>query len=217
MGFFSSILEPFTGKEAAKESTRAGIRSARAEEEARNQLIERTQPFVDVGVGAAGGLQQFIDDPSGYSFLENNPMFQAAVNNAGDRIGNANASRGKFNSGGTVDQLFQNYLATGDQFVNSGFNRQYQPTQFGGNMALGVGTNVGNSITAGQNALNAGNIGAANARSAGMSNLIGLGTTIYGATGGFGNLFGGGGSGAISNAVAPSDYGSLGIGLGGGG
>ncbi len=88
-------------------------------------------------------------------------------------------------------------------------------------MALGVGTNVGNSITAGQNALNAGNIGAANARSAGMSNLIGLGTTIYGATGGFGNLFGGGGSGggsgAISNAVAPSDYGSLGIGLGGGG
>ncbi len=123
MGFFSSILEPFTGKKAAKESKRAGIRGARAEEEARNQLIERTQPFVDVGVGAAGGLQQFIDDPSGYSFLENNPMFQAAVNNAGDRIGNANASRGKFNSGGTVDQLFQNYLATGDQFVNSGFNR----------------------------------------------------------------------------------------------
>ena len=192
MGFFSRLTEPFTGKEAAKQAKRAGRRSARAEEEARQQLIERTQPFVDVGNSAATAMQPFVDDPSGYSFLENNPMFNAAVDYAGDRISNAQGARGKFNSGGTIDELFKNYLAIGDSFVNSGFERVNRPFVQGGNMALGVGSNVSNSITSGANALNAGYIGEANARSAGMSNLFNLAGSVAGAFGGFG---GGGGTG----------------------
>lgn len=192
MGFFSSITEPFTGKEAAKQAKRAGRRSARAEEEAREQLIERTQPFVDVGNTAAGAMQTFVEDPTGFSFLENNPMFQAAVDDAGDRVANVTASKGKFNSGGTIDQLFKNYLAIGDSFVNSGFERVNRPFVQGGNLALGVGNNVADSITSGANALNAGYIGEANARSAGMSNLLGTAASIFGAVGGFGG-FGGGG------------------------
>lgn len=198
MGFFSRLTEPFTGKEAEKQAKRAGRRSARAEEEARGQLIERTQPFVDVGLGAAQGLQTFVDDPTGFSFLENNPMFQAAVDNAGDRVSNAAAASGKFASGGTVDQLFQNYLAIGDSFVNSGFERMNRPFVQGGNMALGVGSNVGNSITSGANAINAGNIAGANARSAGMSNLLGTAASIFGAVGGFG-----GGGGEMIQAGQP--------------
>ena len=167
-------LDKITGKDSAKAARRAGNAQIRAEREAREQLVELQQPFIDLGTEALPGLRTFIDDPTGFQFLQDNPLFDAAVENANRATMNLSAAGGRANSGGAVDQLFRNYLAIGDDFVNSAFRRATVPVEIGQNAASFTGTNVANSITNEGNARAARFAGEAAAGQQGINNILGI-------------------------------------------
>jgi len=217
MGFLSDIVGGITGegaadasKDAAELQYQATQDSIEFQRDALAQQQELNQPYIDLGQEYLPGLTQFFDnplnntaqtlqnDPYGANYLSNNPLFQASIDNAADQLKGTAAAQGKLNSGGLVDQLFQNYLATGDQYygnfigrsdstATNQLNRLLQPIQLGQNSANFQGTNIGanaNNISEltgqGANALGAGKVGAANAYAGGAENLLNIGAMIYG-------------------------------------
>lgn len=175
IGDLVSGISGQSGAEAALAGSQLQYLSSK---EAREQLERLNRPYLDLGNSAIPAFKSFTADPSGYSFLQNNPMFSAAVDNANSVVSNASAASGKFNSGGTVSELFNRYLSMGDQFVNSAYNRLLGPVTIGQNAANFQGANSANLSTQGANALAAGGIGAANAQAQGASNLVGIAGTI---------------------------------------
>lgn len=198
-GFVSDVFDALTGKgsqdaakEAAETQSEAAIRAAELQAETADKALEfiteLNAPFVELGTSAIPQLTPFIEDPTGASFLQGNPLFQAAVDDAGRRTGNVAAATGRFNSGGTTDQLFRNFLSIGDQFTNSAFNRLLQPVTIGQNAANFQGSSGANLLTGSANAQAGGITGAANAQAAGLvggqnafnqgiNNLLGTGLT----------------------------------------
>lgn len=173
MGFLDTI----TGKTAAGAARDAAGIQAQSAVDARNYVEESSQPYRDLGTNNIQGLQSLIDNPMGY--LQNNPMFDAALNSANVNSGNQAALQGKFNSGGMVNSLFNNYLATGDNMINSQYNRLLNPVQMGQNAALTTGGQVSDLITGRANAQASGLVGAANARGAGVGNMLGIGSMLF--------------------------------------
>jgi len=238
MGFLSNIVGGITGSDAAKASKDAGKLQYDAamagidfQKDALAQQTALNQPYIDMGTQALPGFQQalqtpqhytaFQNDPTGYSYLQNNPMFQAAVDYSTGNLKKGASAMGKYNSGGLVDQLFQNYLATGDQYWNNylargesltggNVNRAAMPVQLGQNAANFQGTNIANSANMvsdltlqGANAQGAGIVGAANANAQGAGNLINLATMgLYGLSGG-----GAPSGGGFGNGWSGSSYG----------
>ncbi len=174
MGFLSSVVGSFTGSSAARSSRRAAQQQIAAEERGRQQLIDLQEPFIELGRDAIPGLQTFIDDPTGASFLQGNPMFDAAIDNVNRVVSQGGAAAGRFNSGGITEELFNRYLATGDSLVNSAFNRAIAPITIGQNAASLTGTQNAASLGRAGAARAGGTIGAANARAGGVNNLITL-------------------------------------------
>lgn len=174
-----------SGEEAAQDAANmqykaamAGVQEQRA---ARESMRQDLLPYQQLGTAAIPQYQQMLTPQGQYSYLESNPMFQAAVNNAATQMKGTGAATGKYNSGGMVNQLFQNYLGQGENFINSQYNRLYNTVGIGQNSAAMQGTNTANSAAQisnlygqGANAMAAGQIGAANAQAQGTQNLMGL-------------------------------------------
>lgn len=221
MGFFSDVVGGLTGSTAAGAARRAGRRVSEAALEAgdiqagaateaagvqeatlRDALAQTqglTSPYTQLGTQNIGAFQNLISDPA--SFLENNPMFNAAIAGTSEQIKRNQALSGKLGSGGTVNQLFQNYLAQGNEQINQQYNRLLNPIQMGQQSALSqagltsnllsqVGgvqaggiTGAANAQAAGlvgsANALASGQIGAANAQQQGLTNVLGLGALAF--------------------------------------
>ena len=195
--FVGDVFDAVTGKGSQKATEKgaeiqseAAVQAAQIQadsaREALDRVTELNAPFVALGESAIPGLTSFIEDPTGASFLENNPLFDAAVDDAAARTLNLASAGGRAGSGGTVDELFQNFLSIGDQFVNSAFNRLLAPTTIGQNAAAFEGTAGANLLTQSANAQAGGITGAANAQAAGLiggqnalnqgiNNLIGTG------------------------------------------
>ncbi len=257
MGFFSKIIDKVTpqgfidditgetGSDAAKESAKAiGQYADQAREEITAGAAEQMallQPFAEFGdlgrlqaairgTDASGTLKA---DPYGINYLSNNPLFKAAVDNAGDQLKFSQAAQGKLQSGGTIDQLFKNYLAIGDQMYGNylnrldttkmnNINRELIPVNIAQQAAgaqVGVlgarDANLSNLLLAKGNSQAAGIVGAANAEMAGTNNLINLGSQLAGfaLNGGFAGRGGGGGGYTYNGGFNPI-YGNLGgIGL----
>lgn len=160
MGKFTSKVTDALGftdykgeKKAVQRATRAQQQSlseqlANARQEMR--ILERAgrdaqsyqRPYVEMGRAAIPGMQQLLTTEGQYDYLSSNPMFQAAVENAADVMTSRGAAAGKFNSGGTVDQLFKNYLATGEDFIGSQYSRLFNTVGAGQTAA----SNMGNII-----------------------------------------------------------------------
>ncbi len=143
-------------------------------------------PFRQMGLDAMPGFQGLLSSQGQFDFLQSNPMFQAAIGNANNAINTNASATGKLNSGGTIDQLFQNYLATGDNFVNSQFNRLLSPVNIGQSAAAGsanMSNNFANQIggaIGGQGDINAASrLGQQNARGAMGNNLLALGAMAF--------------------------------------
>ena len=171
------------GKRAAGASRYSAELQAQSAAEAREQAERLNAPYLALGESAVPGLQQFIDDPTGASYLASNPLFGAAVDYTSDRIENRASAGGRLNSGGTVEQLFQNYLAQGDRLVNSGFQRALAPVQLGQNAANFQGANSGALITDAGAAQAAGVVGAANATNSAQNQMLGFGAQALGSLG----------------------------------
>lgn len=174
-----------SGEDAANDAaalqynaTMAGVEEQRA---ARESMRKDLLPYQQMGTAAIPQYQQMLTPQGQQSYLQSNPMFQAAVNNAATQMKGTGAAAGKYNSGGMVNQLFQNYLGQGENFINSQYNRLYNTVGIGQNSAAMQGTNTANSAAQisnlygqGANAMAAGQIGAANAQAQGTQNLMGL-------------------------------------------
>ena len=201
---------------AAKKSAKAALEAARIQaasaREAREQQERLNKPYIDLGTENIGAYQDILDDPRyntfetlqrdpyGADYLSNNPMFQASIDSAGRQMGAGSAAQGKLSSGGLVDALFQNYMATGDQYYgnylqrsdllgSSAYNRALMPVEIGQNAANFQGVNSANLITGAGNALAAGKIGQANAYGQTAQNLANIGGQVlgYGANSGWFN------------------------------
>jgi len=177
---------------ASKDSAKIIAESA---QEARDQMERLNQPYLNLGEGSIGNLVDavnapnyskiFNQDPTGYTFLENNPLFQAAVDHSARQMKGVGAAQGKFNSGGMVKDLFSDYLARGDQFfgtylsrgdnlTNTAVNRALVPVTIGQNAANFQGVNASSLITGAGSALGAGEVGSANAWANGVGNALGF-------------------------------------------
>ena len=184
------------------------------QKEADALAAQRLQPFVDLGTSNIQGLQGLLTPQGQMGYLQSNPMFQAAVQNAASQTKGAAASQGKFGSGGLVNQLMQNYLSQGEQFVGNQFNRLTNTVGMGQASAAGQ---AANSLNAANNITgilgNQGDIRSAgtmagqniqNQALGGGLNMLGGGLLGSGLLGGSG-LAGGGMAGAGLGAMFFSD------------
>ena len=178
---------------SARDSAQAQIEAIRLAIEEQRRAAEQGLGFLDpfsqvgqIGIDQAG----FATDPQAqFEFLQNNPLFQFALDNANQSSLAQSAAGGRLASGDTLQQLTNNAFLTAQPLVdrqiggiNNLLNLGTGIAQSQANTALGVGSNVSNLLTDQGAALAGGIAGAANARAQGTENLINLGGTLFGAS-----------------------------------
>lgn len=169
-------------------------KSLEFQKESRDTARADLEPFRSAGATDITGLAELVTNPQKQlEFIQNNPFFGAMAEKAkSDILGNA-AAKGKVGSGGTAEALQNSLLLLGNDLINQDVNRRHNLAALGSNAAAGQATatqqtagQVGNSytntsntiadlITQGGNAVAAGKVGAANARTNAMNNLMNTG------------------------------------------
>ena len=184
-------------KSAASTQAAATREATAAQERALQQTRQDLQPFRQVGEGQIDPLtglvdqqQQLATDPQAQlNFVQDNPFFNALADESQRRIFQNQAARGKVGSGETAEALQNSILLLGNDLINQQLDRSQQVfgnrlgiTQLGANAAarqgqaaLSTGTNIANLTTQRGNALAAGQVGAANARTQGINQAINAG------------------------------------------
>lgn len=224
MGGFVSKVTDAIGLTNYGDQKKAVDKTMNAQIGASNQQLEyqkeadvtqaqRLQPFVDVGLSSIDPYKAMMTPQGQMNYLTDNPMFDAAVNKQNEELKYASAAGGRANSGDIRNALFQNYLASGTEFVDRQINRLLSAIGIGQSSAarqaansIGLANNmtdiVGNQgdirasgIMAGQN-IN-------NAATSGGTNLLMQGAMMYAGAGfpGLSGLFGGGGGGGDGGYV----------------
>jgi hypothetical protein len=174
----TGVVDQFTGKAGERAANEAAGIQATAAEEASGLF----DPFAQLG---QQGLDQanFLTDPQAqFDFLQNNPLFQGALDNANRQTSQLAAARGRLSSGDTLQQLSQNTLLAASPLI------QQQKQSILGNLGFGERTaaNQANLRTDRGAALAGGVVGGQNARASGVNNLLNLGGQIFGGLGGGG-------------------------------
>ena len=141
----------FGGESSTKNAGKASEAGVRQQIDylrgAESRATARLSPFVELGTSNISPFQQLLTSEGQMGYLENNPIFQAAVNNSADQLKSSAAASGKFGSGGLVNQLFQNYLGQGENFISNQFNRLLAPIQIGQSAAAGSAANTLNTAS----------------------------------------------------------------------
>ena len=157
---------------AARQASQAEINFSR---ESRDLARKDLQPFRNFGAQGIDVLNTLLTPEGQYEYVADHPLFQASVDHTSDQLKNIAAANGNLNSGGTVDQLFKNYLATSQQFIQPQINNLFNRVNMGqsaaagqANTALSTGANMASSAGAGI-------VGAANARTNAFNQLLNLG------------------------------------------
>ena len=190
MGFVRRL----TGKTAAQAATTAAdVQQTQALTSAADVGVAGTQagalldPFAQLG---QTGVEQagFLTDPQAqFEFLQGNPLFQAALENANRITQQSVASQGRLSAGDTALDLSKNFLVAAQPLISQ------QRQAIGGLIDLGRGTaqqqggiiqstaaNVANLQTGGAAAQAAGIVGAETARGVGQQNILDIGAKIAG-------------------------------------
>lgn len=219
MSFISDFFKDITGRTARDAATsageiqsQAGIDAAAGIGRAGDIAGGLFDPFQAVG---QQGLEQagFLGDPQAqFDFLQNNPLFQLALNNANEQTKFGAASRNRLSAGDTLTQLANNVLLSAsplidrqrqDIFGQLGFGRGIAADQ--ANILQNTALNQGNFLTGAAASEAGGIVGGANAQGAGANNLLSIAGLI---AGGIGNPF--------SSPVANAGTGVLNTNLGSG-
>ncbi len=206
MSFIKDTFNALTGRSAADAATQAANVQAGAGQQAIGSVQDaaaRAQGFLSpfAGVGQQGIEQAgFLGDPQAqFDFLQNNPLFQLALDNANQGTLGRQAAGGRLGAGDTLTQLTNNAFLQASPLIDRQRQDILAQLGFGAGIAgqqagieQGLGSNIANLQT-GIGATQAGGIvGSANARQAGIGNLLSTGLLAGGIFGGFG---GGGGGG----------------------
>lgn len=141
-------------------------------------ILRQFDPLITRGIEASG----FLADPDAqFNFLEDNPLFRMALDEANAGSVSRLASQGKLQSGETQSELARNVFLAGIPLLD----RQRQDVGNLINLGTGVGTSQANilqGLSAGVSPVltdigasnAAGIIGANNARQQGIENLFGI-------------------------------------------
>lgn len=164
----------FGGESSVKQ---AGGEQLAAERERINYLERSSAPFVDLAKQNIPQFQALLDPQNQSAYLQNNPLFQAAIQNTGRQLGASSAAQGKLGSGGLVDQLMQNYLSQGENYITNQYNRLLAPVQIGQAAAAGSSAQIGNAMSNIGDIKSATILGRQNASAALGNNLIQGATT----------------------------------------
>ena len=189
MGFVSDLWHGITGETAADAATSAadtqyqGIQDAIAEQRrAAAEGLGFLKPYEQIGQDA---LKQtgFLTDPTQqFEYLQSNPLFKLALENANKTTQNQAAAGGRLSAGDTLQQLSNNVLLSASPLIQSQKSSIMNLLKAGAgiagaeaNTAINVGNTVSDLITSGADALAAGETAAANAQTQGAQNLFNLG------------------------------------------
>jgi len=189
MSFITDALFGGGAADAATESAEiqsdAALAGLAATEAATEQGLGFLQPFSGVG---QQGLSQasFLTDPNAqFDFIKNNPLFKLALDNANTGTQNLAAAGGRLSAGDTLQQLSNNVLLSASPLIADQKKSIGDLLNFGSgiattqaNTAINQGTNAANLITDAGAANAAGVVGAANAQSAGVNNLLTTGLNL---------------------------------------
>ena len=233
MGFLQDVGDAITGKTQADAALAAAdVQTQTGQAQAANLLARegeitgQFQPFADFGAGLipgaqqAFGQQQALFGPQAGANLLQSDTFQALLGRGQEDILGRQAALGRVGTGETQGFLQENALRTGFDVLNQERQAALANTQSflggvgqGQQAAGGIASALQNSILnqanlqTGAAAAEAGGlIGAANAQTAGVGNVLGLGAAAlssgFGGFGGFSNPFGGGAPGVPTNFSA---------------
>jgi hypothetical protein len=179
-------------EDAAQIQAQSITQALNASEAASEQGLGFLAPFGQVGQQAIGQAGFLTDPNAQFDFLQSNPLFQLALDNANEVTGKAAASRGRLSAGDTLQQLSNNVLLQGRPLIQDQKNSILDLLGFGAgvatnqaNTAIGQGSTAAGLITDRGSALAAGEIGSANAQTAGANNLLNTGLLAGGIFGGF--------------------------------
>lgn len=211
MGFLGSLfggaktlagsLTGAEGYKAANKASKAQTAAVKQAEELQRNFSTYSrnilQPYADIGANQINsGNVNFLTDPNArFQYLQSNPLFAMALENANQGTNARAAAGGKFNSGGNAGNLAQNVLLNSQPFLESrdrnimallGTGENAANNQAG--TAFNEGINLADLRTQGGNARAAGYIGQANALSQGANNVMGALSMMRG-MGGLGSLF----------------------------
>ena len=198
MGFFNAlgmtdIVDQFTGQagaDAARESSQAQIQAAQMaideQRRAGEQGLGFLDPFSQVGQLGLDQMGFSTDSQAQFDWLQNNPLFQFALDNANQSTMAQGAAGGRMAAGDTRERLSNNVFLSAQPLIdrqigriNNNLNMGLGTAQSQSNTAMGVGSNVSNLMTD-QGAARAGGImGAANARTGAANNLMQMGAMAF--------------------------------------
>lgn len=186
MSFVTDTFNALTGKTAADAAMQgAGIQGAAIERgiDVTEAGIERglgfLQPFGELG---QQGISQagFLTDPQAqFNFLQDNPLFKLALENANTGTSQLAAARGRLSAGDTLQQLSNNVLLSASPLISQQKQSITDLLNLGtgvagsqANVSAGGAANVSDLITTGGAVGAGGVVGAANAQTAGAQNLL---------------------------------------------
>jgi len=117
--------------------------------------------------------------------LQDNPLFELALENANQRTLQKESSRNRLSFGDTLQQLSNNVLLSAQPLLADQDRNRTNLLNFGTNIAgnranieTGLGANVSNLTTVIGNSISAGQIAAGNAKAQGFKNLIDIGGAV---------------------------------------
>lgn len=182
-----SLLSSAINKRGQDKATAAQLQSNRealaATEAATNKGLGFLQPFSSVG---QQGLNQasFLTDPNQqFQFLQNNPLFDLALQNADRNTQNMAAANSRLSAGDTLQQLSNNVLLSASPLIQDQKRSIGDLLNFGAgiaqtqaNTAINQGTNAGNLIQSRGDISAAGSIAGANNKNQLLNNLFSAGT-----------------------------------------
>lgn len=190
MGFIRSLTGSRQARAAEKSAdiqAAAATEAIEAQEAAAGRAQEFFAPFAGAaerGVEAAG----FLADPQAqFEFLEQNPLFKLALENANQQtLQQASAGR-RLSFGDTLQQLSSNVLLSAQPLIERQRQDVTNLLQFGGDVATsqanietGQAARIGDLITGRGAVLGAGKVGAAQASATGAQNILNTALTAAG-------------------------------------
>ena len=198
MSFVSDFFKDISGRTARDASKESGRMLQQAGQDAARQIGETTQqslgyfsPYEQVG---QQGLEQagFLGDSQAqYDWLQNNPLFSAALENANRTTQASSAASGRLSAGDTLAQLSNNVLLSGMPLIDRQRQDIYNQLNYGqgiagqqANLLQGSALNQANYLTSGASGQAAGLVGAANAMGQGASGLFNIAGSLAPMVGG---------------------------------
>jgi len=157
-------------------SVREGIAASQAASAEGQTYLSPLMEVGQQGIDQAG----FLTDPNQqFDWLQQNPLFNLALENANRGTMQSAAASGRLSAGDTLQQLSNNVLLSASplisgqkQSINDLLNLASGTATAQANTAIGAGTNTANLLTQGGNAQAAGIIGQANAIQGGIGNAL---------------------------------------------